>query len=77
MRFDEEPPTAILGAAVRALEVLNKEVTEQSLYEAVKSRGIDRRQVRDFMAKAGRSKNAFRLKKYSPYPKRNYDGEEQ
>jgi len=55
-RFSQEPPTAILGAAVRALEALSKEVNEETLFEATKSRGIDRRQVKDFLAKAEQGK---------------------
>lgn len=64
MRFDEEPPTAILGAAVRALEVLGKEVNEETLLEAVKSRGIDRHQVKGFLAKAERGKRRGRYPEY-------------
>lgn len=56
MRFDYESPTAILGAAVRALEKLGKEVNEETLLEVTKSRGIDRRQVREFLEKAERGK---------------------
>lgn len=56
MRFDEETPTAILGAAVRALEADGKEVTEETLLEATKKRGIDRGQVREFLEKAKRGK---------------------
>jgi hypothetical protein len=55
-RLGEETPTGMLGAAVRALEASGKEVTEESLYEAVRSRGVARRQVKDFLAKAGRGK---------------------
>jgi hypothetical protein len=54
MRFDKEPPTAILGAAVRALEALGKPVNEESLLAVVKDRGIDRSQVRDFLEKMKR-----------------------
>ena len=56
MRFDEEPPQAILGAAVRALEADDKQVNEESLLQATKNRGIDRRQVREFLEKAERGK---------------------
>jgi len=56
MRFDEESPTAILGKAVRDLEADGREVTEESLYQATRRKGIDRGQVRDFMEKAKRGK---------------------
>ena len=65
MRFDEETPTAILGAAVRALEAMRKPVNEKSLYEAVKSRGIDRGQVQDFLEKQKRGEE---------HPRKYFDG---
>lgn len=56
MGLTDETPTAILGAAVRALDAEHKEVTEESLLEATKDKGIDRGEVRDFLAKAERGK---------------------
>jgi hypothetical protein len=63
MRFDETP-TAMLGAAVRALEALGKEVNEETLFNATKSRGIDRSQVKDFLEKAERGKKRGRYPGY-------------
>jgi hypothetical protein len=64
MRFDEETPTTILGAAVRALDAEGKEVTEETQLKAVKNRGIERSQVRDFMEKAKRGKKRGRYPGY-------------
>lgn len=65
MRFDEESPTAILGKAVRDLEAGGKEVTEKSLFDATKDQGIDRKQVRDFLAKQRRGEE---------HPRKYFDG---
>jgi len=67
-RYDEEVPMAILGAAVRALETLHKEVNEETLYEATKSRGIDRDQVKDFLEKAKRGKKRGHSPGYREHP---------
>lgn len=66
MRFDEEPPTAILGAAVRDLEAEHREVTEESLLEATRRKGIDRSQVKDFLEKAERGKERRPYPGYTP-----------
>jgi len=63
-RYDGEVPTAILGAAVRALEALHKEVNEETLLEVTKSRGIDRHQVREFLEKTERGKKRGRYPGY-------------
>jgi hypothetical protein len=63
-RLSEESPWAILGAAVRALEALGKEVNEETLLEATKKRGIERWQVRDFLEKAKHGKRRGRYPGY-------------
>jgi hypothetical protein len=59
-RLGEETPTGILGAAVRTLEASGKQVNEETLLEATKKRGIERRQVKEFLEKAKRGKERGR-----------------
>lgn len=52
MRHNEEVPTAVLGAAVRALEAMHRPINEETLFEAIKDRGITHELVRDFLEKS-------------------------
>jgi hypothetical protein len=66
VRFDEEPPTAILGAAYREItKGSNKKVTVKALMAATRDKGIDRRQVEEFLAMQRRGEE---------HPRKYFDG---